>query len=208
VLEISTVPFCGDLMQIHIAICGPLGSGCTGVGQLLSKRLGLPCVSTSDVVRAAWSDGSFTDEYRALETQVRSGEVDLDAVIDSELDEILKWGDTIVEGRSGFMLLNNKDVLKILLVAPLERRVEHIAKRRGISLEEAKEDIKKSDKERRHMVERLYDREWLDPTNYNLVINIGLKSYEEVAEILVKLIKAFASQPRSVCLGPWTTSFS
>ena len=176
---------------MHIAICGPLGSGCTEVGQLLSKRLGLPCVSTSDVVRAAWSEGSFTDEYRALEAQVRSGEVDLDAVIDSELDEILERGDTIVEGRSGFMLLDNKDVLKILLVAPIERRVEHIGKRRGISLEEAKEDIKKSDKERRHMVERLYDKEWLDPTNYDLVINVGSKSYEEVAEILVKAIKAF-----------------
>jgi len=67
----------------------------------------------------------------------------------------------------------------------------HIAKRRDISLEEAKADIEKSDKERKHIVERLYDREWLDPTNYDLVINVGSKSYEEVTEILVKAIKAF-----------------
>jgi cytidylate kinase len=174
---------------MHIAICGPLGSGCTEVGQLLSKRLGLACVSTSDVVRAFVA--SFSEGYRELELHVRSGEIDLDAVIDGELDEILERGGTIVEGRSGFMLLDNKSVFKVLLVAPLKRRVEHIAKRRGISLEEAKEDIEKSDKERKHMVERLYDKEWLDPINYDLVINVGSKSYEEVAEILVKAIKAF-----------------
>jgi len=174
---------------MHIAICGPLGSGCTEVGQLLSKRLGLPCVSTSDVVRVFAA--SFPEGYKELEFHVRSGEIDLDAVIDSELDEILERGNTIVEGRSGFMLLDNEGVFKVLLVAPLERRVEHIAKRRGISLEEAKEDIEKSDKERKHMVERLYDREWLDPTNYDLVINVRSKSYEEIAEILVKAIKAF-----------------
>lgn len=174
---------------MHIALCGPLGSGCTEVGQLLSKRLGLPCISTSDVVRAFAA--SFPEGYRELEFHVRSGEIDLDAVIDGELDEILERGDTIVEGRSGFMLLDNKNAFKVLLVAPLERRVEHISERRDISLEEAKEDVKKSDKERKHMVERLYDKEWLDPTNYDLVINVGSKSYEEVAGILVEAIKAF-----------------
>ncbi len=174
---------------MHIAICGPLGSGCTELGQLLSKRLGLPCVSTSDVVRA-FVEG-FSGGYRELELHVRSGEIDLDAVIDSGLDEFLERGDTIVEGRSGVMLLDNKSVFKILLVAPLERRVEHTAKRRGISLEEAKKHIEKSDKERKQMVERLYDKEWLDPTNYDLMINVGSKSHEEIAEILVKAIKAF-----------------
>ncbi len=174
---------------MHIAICGPLGSGCTEVGQLLSKRLGLPCISTSDVVRAFVN--SLTEGYRELELRVRSGEIDLDAVIDSELDEILERRDTLVEGRSGFMLLDKKNAFKVLLVAPLKRRVEHIAKRRDISLEEAKKHIEKSDKERRHMVERLYDREWLDPTNYDLVINVGSKSHEDIAEILVKAIKAF-----------------
>jgi len=174
---------------VNIALCGPLGAGCTEVGQLLAGRLGMRCVNTGDVVRALIAE--FRESYKEFEGRVRSGEVDLDKMIDGEIDELLEEGETVVEGRSGFMLLDNETVFKILLVAPRERRVKHIASTRGISPEEAEREIEASDKERRHMVERLFQRDWMDPGNYDLVVNTGSKGYEEVSEILVKAIKAF-----------------
>lgn len=172
---------------MNVAVCGPLGAGCTEVGQLLAKKLGFKCVSSSDIIKVIVSD--FRESFGEFELRVRSGEVDLDKMIDSEIDDILKHGETVVEGRSGFMLLDNPAVFKVLLVAPSTKRAEHIAKRRNVTIEEAKEDIEKSDKERKSMVERLFNMEWLDPSNYDIVVNTGPKSYEDVSEVLVKAIK-------------------
>lgn len=172
---------------MNVAVCGPLGAGCTEIGQLLAKKLGFKCVSSSDIIKVIVSD--FRESFGEFELRVRSGEVDLDKMIDSEIDDILKHGETVVEGRSGFMLLDNPAVFKVLLVAPSAKRAEHIAKRRNVTIEEAKEDIEKSDKERKSMVERLFNMEWLDPSNYDIVVNTGPKSYEDVSEVLVKAIK-------------------
>jgi len=172
---------------MNVAVCGPLGAGCTEVGQLLAKKLGFRCVSSSDIIKAIVSD--FRESFEEFELRVRSGEVELDKMINSEIDDILKQGETIVEGRSGFMLLDNPLAFKVLLVAPLAERTGHIAERRKITMEEAKEEVEESDKERKSMVERLFKVEWLDPCNYDIVVNTKSKRYEEVAEVLVKAIK-------------------
>ena len=172
---------------MHIAICGELGAGCTEVGQILSKRLGLRCINSADIIRNIVLN--FRESFREFEIHVRSGEVNLDRMIDGKIDEMLESGETIIEGRSGFMLLDNENVFKVLLVAPQTRRVEHIAKRRNITVEEAKEAIRVSDSEREHMVEKLFRKGWLDPHNYDMVINTALKSYEEVADLIIKALQ-------------------
>ena len=121
---------------MHIAVCGELGSGCTEVGQIISKRLGLKSISSSNLVRLIVTDfrGVHPDEsFGEFEQHVRSGEVNLDKMLGSKLDEILEQGDVVVEGRSAFMLLNKTGVFKILLTAPPNIRIEHIAKRRSIT---------------------------------------------------------------------------
>lgn len=172
---------------MHMAICGELGAGCTEVGQILSRKLGLKCINSADIIRNIVLN--FRESFREFEIHVRSGEVNLDKMIDGKIDEMLESGDTIIEGRSGFMLLNNEDVFKVLLVAPQTKRVEHIAKRRNITTEEAEEAIRVSDSERKHMVEKLFKKGWLDPHNYDMVINAGVRSYEEVADLIVKAMQ-------------------
>jgi len=172
---------------MHIAICGELGAGCTEIGQTLSKKLGINCVNSAEVIKGIVL--TFKEPYKIFERHVRSGEVDLDKMMDSGIDDLLALGDTIVEGRAGFMLLDNEEVFKVLLVAPEARRVDHIAKRRNITAEEAREAVRSSDTERKHMVERLFKKEWLDPRNYDIVINTGRKTFEETAELIAKATK-------------------
>lgn len=171
---------------MHVAICGELGAGCTEIGQILSKRLGMKCISSSDIIKSIVLD--FRESFEDFEERVRSGEVDLDRMIDGKTSELLELGDTIVEGRSGFMLLDDKYVFKVLLVAPQKTRIEHIAERRNITVEEAREAIRVSDSERRNMVERLFRKEWLDPHNYDIVINTGLRSHKETADLIIKAL--------------------
>jgi len=58
----------------------------------------------------------------------------------------------IVEGRSAFMLLDRKDVIKIFLNAPFEFRVKYVSERRGIFIEETRDDVIRSDKGKETLV--------------------------------------------------------
>ena len=177
---------------MHIAVCGELGAGCTEVGKILSKALGLRCINSGDIIRGIVVDfsGVHPDEtFEEFEDHVQSGEVNLDKMIQGKIDEMLATGDTIVEGRSAFMLPDDEDAFKVLLVAPQLARVEHIAKRRNITPEEAREAVRVSDTERKHMVEKLFRKDWLNPHNFDLVINTKSRSYQEVADFVVKAIE-------------------
>jgi len=172
---------------MRVAICGPLGSGCTEVGQLLSQRLGIKCVSTSDFVRGIVSD--FKESFSEFELHTRSGEVDLDKMIAGELSDLLNLGDVIVEGRSGFMLIEDVKTFKVLLVASEDERAKHVAKRRGINMDEALRTVQSSDKERKHMVERLFNKDWLNPANYDLVINTRGRNFDYATDIIFRVLE-------------------
>ena len=177
---------------MHVAVCGELGSGCTEVAEFLSRMLGVKVVNSATLIKGIVVDFRAVDPDESLsefERHVASGEVDLDRMIAGEIDDILEQGDTIVEGRSAFMLLRKPGILKVLLVSPLETRAKHIAKTRKISVEEAKEAIRVSDGERQHMVDKLFKSNWLDPHNYDLIINIRMRSHNEAAEQIYEDVK-------------------
>jgi cytidylate kinase len=173
---------------MHLAICGELGSGCTEVGRILCQKLDLKCVNSADIIKRLMLD--FGESFEGFEENVRSGEVDLDKMIDSEIEEMLMEEELIVEGRSAFMLLNRKNVFLVMLIAPEKKRVEHIAKIRKITVKEAEEIVRDSDIERKNMVQRLFKKDWLDPNNYALVINTGEIGFEETADLINKQFKS------------------
>ena len=128
---------------MKIALCGFLGSGCTEIAEILAAKFGLETLNTSRIITS----------IENLEPLSRSGEIFFDKIIKERLDEILKREDNIiVEGRSAFLLLDREDVIKIFLNASFEDRAKHVAERRGISLEEAKEDVERSDEDRRSLL--------------------------------------------------------
>jgi glucuronide carrier protein len=174
---------------MHVAICGELGAGCTEVGQILSQKLNRKCINSSEIVRSLVLDFRKlhpSESFKEFERHVHSGEVNLDKMVEGKLHEILENGNIVVEGRTAFMLLREKDVFRVLLVAPEEVRASHIAKRRGIPINEAFDILQESDNERKHMVERSFKTNWLDPHNYDLIINTASKTYEEVADLILR----------------------
>ena len=174
-----------------ISISGEVGAGCTEVGQIVSKKLGYQCVSSADLIKKIVVDFRGVhprESFSEFEQHVKSGEVDLDMMLDSKIDEVLETGEVVVEGRSALMLLDNENVLKVLLVAPHDKRVQRVAERRNITVEDAEEVVRISDSERSNMVKKLFAREWLDPHNYDIVINTGLRVFEDSAEIILRAL--------------------
>lgn len=95
--------------------------------------------------------------------------------IDSITQEMLKTEKKIIyEGwLTGFFARNHKDVLKVLLVCSHDDiRVDRVANRDKVTVEEAKRWIKKREGENIDKWKRLYgDYEFWDPKYFNLVID-------------------------------------
>lgn len=163
---------------MKIAICGYLGSGCTEVAEILAGKLGLEVINTSRILTM----------IRDFEPLSGSGEVDVDLLIKNKLDEILQRDNVIVEGRSAFFLLDRKDVIKIFLNASFEERVRHVASRRGIPLDEARDDIERSDRDRNGILERFFKKDRVDPSDFDFSVRTNSKTFARVADIIADVI--------------------
>lgn len=168
---------------MKIALCGYLGSGCTEVAEILASEFNLETFNTSRVLGAIKNFDSLS----------RSGEIDLDMVIKNRIDEILKNDNVVIEGRSAFIILNRKDVIKIFLNASFEDRVKHVAERRGISVENAKDDVVRSDEERNYLFQRFFGKSCIDVSNYDFTFDTSSKTYSETARIIAHIIRSYTS---------------
>lgn len=172
-----------------ILLAGMLGAGCTRTAEILSNKLNMNFINSEKVFReiVAQERISFAD----LSLMARSGEIDIEDVVKSVVEDHINEGNVIVEGRVALLVLNNPHVdLKVFLWAPKDFRVKRVAERRKIDEKEALEAIEESDEERSQLVSRLYKRDWLDADLYDIVINSSKWSFEEIADIIVAAYKA------------------
>jgi len=165
---------------MKIALCGYLGSGCTEVAEILASKFVLETYNTSGLLASV----------KDFESRTISGEIDLDTVIKGRLDEILKRDNVIIEGRSAFMVLDRKDVVKVFLNSSLEDRIKHVGERRGIPIEEAREDVERSDEERAGLIQRIFQKNCLDVENYDFSISTNSKTFSKIADIIADVIKS------------------
>ncbi len=168
---------------MKIALCGYLGAGCTEIAGILAGKLGLEIVNTSKIISM----------MKDFEVASRSGEVDIDLIIKKKLDEILKGDNVIIEGRSAFFLLDRADVIKIFLNTSLEERVKHVASRRGISLDEARRDIERSDRDRNSVLLKFFKKDRIDPADFDFSIRTNSKAFARIADIIAEVIKGLSA---------------
>lgn len=93
----------------------------------------------------------------------------------------------VIIGRGAYLLLQGVPFcLKVRLVAPLEVRLERIMVRESLDRQRAADLIARVDRDRACYLQANYGKDWNDQSNYDLVLNTGSLTYEEVAELLIK----------------------
>lgn len=170
-----------------ILIAGLLGAGCTAAAAELAKLTGLRIVNSESIIREIVSEKRVS--YALLIEMTKDGEIDLEDLIRSIAIDYAKEGNVIIEGRTALMLLDRPVLLKVFLYADRKARAERVAKRRGIDLEEAEREVDASDDDRRRLVEKLYRKNIMDPTLYDMMINTTGLTYDDVARLINDLIK-------------------
>ncbi len=166
-------------MNLKIALCGYLGSGCTEVAEIIAGKLGLEVINTSKILIM----------IKDFERLSRSGEIDVDLLIKNKLEEILQRDNIVIEGRSAFFLIDKKDVIKIFLNSSFEERVKHVASRRGISIDEARLDVERSDRDRNSILQKFFKKNDLNPSDFDFSIKTNSKTFARIADIITDVIK-------------------
>ncbi len=112
------------------------------------------------------------------------------ALIESAIYEYALKDRVVILGRgSAFLLRDIPHVLKVRLSAPLEVRIERVMCKDEVDRQTAEWLIKKIDKDRAGYIQTNYGKRWEDKKNYDLLIDTGSQTYEQVTQELLEALK-------------------
>jgi cytidylate kinase len=93
-------------------------------------------------------------------------------------------GHAIIVGRGASFILPKEVCLRVLVVAPLLVRIKNVMIKFNVSDKEASRQVMKLDAERKAFIQKYFQADMMDPTNYDLVINTHNIDVELAARII------------------------
>ena len=100
--------------------------------------------------------------------------------------ELEDEGRAVLVGRAAPAVLGQEcDAVHVKLVAPVAFRLEQACRRLSLDPKEAREVLKRTDKNRARYHRECYDRDWDDPANYDMVLNTGRLQFDGAAAVIV-----------------------
>lgn len=166
-----------------ITIGGSIGSGKTTLAGEISKRFNLEHISTGEIMR-----GMAKEKRMSLLEFSRYAESnpEIDREIDQRQKNLAK-DNCVVDGRLSAYFLPAE--LKVWLDAPLEVRVDRVAKRDNVSEKEARKEILEREQSEKKRYREIYDIDLDDMEIYDLIINNEKFSIKDTADIVSTAIK-------------------
>jgi hypothetical protein len=80
-------------------------------------------------------------------------------------------------------------VLKVLLTAPIEFRVEQVRARQSLTEVAARHYIEEVDKARSRRLMAMFGTDWRDPNRFDLILNMSKMSREGAKRVIVEAAK-------------------
>ncbi|HLJ80970.1 MAG TPA: cytidylate kinase-like family protein, partial [Ktedonobacterales bacterium] len=94
-------------------------------------------------------------------------------------------GHAVIVGRGAQVILKDqRDVLHVRFVAPLEKRIAYVARREELDIPEAQQRIQEKDRSRQQFVQSLYSARPDDARLYDIVLNTGILSLDACVELV------------------------
>lgn len=188
------------------------GSGGREIGTMLAKQLGIAYYDDMLLKEAAEESGLCEELFRSFDERPKSflysiamdpysfsmnhvtpkGSIEQQVYL-ATYDTIKKLADKgpcVLIGRcADYALKDRDDVINLFITAPLENRIKRVAARNGISENEAKDRIKKTDKSRASYYNYYSAKDWGDAKSYDLCIDSSLLGIDGTVELLKDLIR-------------------
>ena len=108
----------------------------------------------------------------------------------SVITELAARESCVIVGRSaGYILREHPDVVRVLVVAPIDDRIERAVNDYGLPRKGLTDKIIKADKSRAGFYRRYTGENWLDARGYDLCINTGKLGIDNGVEAVSELLK-------------------
>ncbi len=222
-----------------IAISRQAGSLGEEIAGIVAEKMGYKLMTREAVHKLAVKcDESYKDACSLYENEMAKGFWDrfffnnpANASLFENLNyEVAAQGDVVMLGRGAQMVFSDlPGIVKVRIVAPTEKRVERIMKSQGLTIEEAQKYVRWYDKQRRSLIESVFEHNLSDSSLYDLILNtkalnagagaqiildaakeiIGSSDQNELSAILSSraLVKKIESQVRRELIFPYQRSF-
>ena len=196
------------------------GSGGREIGTALAKRFGIAYYDDLLLKKAAEESGLCEELFHSFDERPKSflysialdpysfsmnhitskGSIEQQVYL-ATYDTIKKLADEgscVLIGRcADYALKDRNDVLNLFITAPLENRIKRVAMRNGISEDEARERIRKRDKDRAAYYNFYSAKEWGDAKSYDLCIDSSLLGIDGTVDLLAEVLKRKGLEPRT-----------
>ncbi len=187
------------------------GSGGREIGTMLAEKLGIAYYDDMLLKEAAKESGLCEELFRSFDERPKSflysvamdpyafsmnhitprGSIEQQVHLATyeTIKKLADRGPCVLIGRcADYALKDRHDVINIFITAPLENRIRRVAERNGISEDEAKERIRKTDKSRASYYNYYSSKDWGEAKSYDLCIDSSLLGIEGTVELLEKMI--------------------
>lgn len=195
--------------HIIINIGRQFGSGGKKVAKILSEKLGIPVYDNELIAEAASKSGFSKELFRKSDEKKRwlslsnvfhtgnlgnlngSGisDIDLFRIQSETILQLASQGSAIFVGRASDYVLREMNCLDVFICAPAEERKKLVAKREGISEDEALQLIARKDRGRAAYYNYLTLGDWGVASNYDLCIDSSILGFEGTAETIIEFAR-------------------
>lgn len=175
----------GSGEELAEAVAESLGCGCVSREVLVeaSLRYGIPEAKLNRIVErgATW--------WQRFVENLEPYRIALQAAF-CEIAATAGHNGLVYHGHLGHELLPGfNHVLKILLTAPLELRVEQVRARNALSESAARRYIEEVDKARSRRLLAMFGVDWRDSSRFDLVVNIGRMSVAAAKHVICEMVR-------------------
>ena len=178
----------GEGQELAETVAQALGYRCVGREVLVeaSRRYDIPEAKLNEIVEKG------THWWERLLQDLRPYRVALQAA----LCQLAHDGKVVYHGHLGHELLSGiSHVLKVLLTAPIEFRIEQVRSRQGLTDVAARHYIEQVDKARTSRLMAMFGADWRDPNRYDLVLNMSTMRREGAKRLIIEAAKLDEYQP-------------
>ena len=173
-------------------------SGGVALAEALSARLGYTCLSREILVEGARRYNIDEETLQREISHVPSLWERLTkerhrylVFIRCALLQAARKDRVVYHGHAGQLFLQGiPHVLKVRIEAPLEQRVRAVLNELKIDREAAIAHIQQVDEQRRRWVSFLFDKDWRDPSLYDLTINLASMSIDTACSVVCRALES------------------
>jgi cytidylate kinase len=174
----------GSGEELAEAVAKSLGYGCVSREVLVeaSLRYGIPEAKLNEIVEkeASWWN-RFVENLEPYRIALQAAFCEI-AVTQGQ-------SGLVYHGHLGHELMPGfRHVLKVLLTAPMDARIEQVKARNNISDIAARRHVEELDKARSRRLMAMFGVDWRDPSRFDLIVNLGRMSVTAAQRLICEAV--------------------